>query len=237
MCSDRSVVITATVRDVVRATPRTRILRLDLGRAAFAFTAGQAVMVGRPGTGIQSPYSIASPPSMAERGAVELLTSGDSAFGEIGVDPMQLVGAALELRGPLGTFGVPDADGDAPLVLVAGGTGIAPLRSVAFDVVERQPRRSMAIVYSARAADEFAFDGDLQMLEGQGRIALHKTVTRDEAADWLGRTGRIDAHLLTSLVPGADAWWLVCGPAPFVSEVRAALGRIGVDEARIVVER
>jgi ferredoxin-NADP reductase len=230
-------VITATVRDVVRATPRTRILRLDLGSAAFAFTAGQAVLVGRAGAATRAPYSIASPPSMAERGALELLTPADGAFGELGVDPAQLVGTALELQGPLGTFGVPEADGDAPLVLVAGGTGIAPLRSVAFDVVEHQPRRSMAIVYSARAADEFAFGDDLQRLEDQGRIALHKTVTRDEATDWPGRTGRIDAHLLTSLVPGADAWWLVCGPAPFVSEVRAALGRIGVDGARVVVER
>ena len=54
------------VRDVQRATPRTRFLRLELGASGFTFAAGQAVMAGLHGSPLRKPYSIASAPSEAD---------------------------------------------------------------------------------------------------------------------------------------------------------------------------
>jgi NAD(P)H-flavin reductase len=229
--------VIATVRDARRATPRTRLLQLDLAGAPFAFAAGQAVMAGRPGDGLLTPYSIASAPSAAAHGMLELLVGVDGAFGEAGVEPLTLIGAPLAIEGPLGSFGVPAAAESAPLLLVAGGTGIAPIRSVLLDRLERPHAARMSLVYSARAVDEFAFGDELEALRLAGRLTLHCTVTRDDAPAWPGRTGRVDDPLLAAAWPGGGAWALVCGPGPFVNGVTAALGRLGVDSARVVVER
>jgi ferredoxin-NADP reductase len=228
--------ITARLVDVTAATPRTRRLRLQL-TGPFAFTAGQAVFVGLAGAEQRAPYSIASAPSQGADGILELLVGADSAFGQTGLDPVSLIGRALDVEGPIGSFGVP-ADADhAPLLLVAGGTGIAPLRSVLLDRIPRGATARTSLVYSARAVDEFAFGDELEALARAGKLDLHCTVTRDEPGAWPGRTGRIDDHLLAAAWPGDDAWSLVCGPAPFVSDVTAALARMGVDQTRVVVER
>jgi ferredoxin-NADP reductase len=229
-------VITARLIDAVPATPRTRRLLLRL-ESPFAFTAGQAIVVGVAGSGQRAFYSIASAPSLATTGQLELLVAADGAFGQVAGDPVSAVGAALEIEGPFGSFGVPAAAGRAPLLLVAGGTGIAPIRSVILDHLEQPGLPPISLVYSARSADEFAFSSELDALAREQRIALHCTVTRDEANSWPGRTGRIDERLLAAAMPDAAAWCLVCGPGPFVTDVAAALTRLGVEPGRVVIER
>lgn len=228
--------LAAHLVDATPATPRTRRLCLQLAEP-LAFRAGQAVFVGIAGSGQRAAYSIASAPASGVNGTLELLVGADGAFGQAGLDPVTVVGASLEVEGPIGTFGVPPAADQAPLLLVAGGTGIAPLRSVVLDRVPRRPPPRISLVYSARAVDEFAFGDELEALALAGRLELHCTVTRDDAPAWPGRTGRVDDGLLAAAWPGPEAWCLVCGPGPFVSDVTAALGRIGVDPARVVVER
>ena len=229
--------ITARLLDATPTTPRTRRLRLELLQGPFAFTAGQAVYVGVAGSGQRAPYSIASAPALATAGRLELLVSADGAFGQTALNPATVVGGILEVEGPVGTFGVPAAAERQPLLLVAGGTGIAPLRSVVLDRLERAHAAPISLVYSARAVDEFAFAAEFEALADAGRLALHCTVTRDDPTPWPGRTGRIDERLLTAAWPGDGTWSLVCGPGPFVSDVTTALARMGVDPARVIVER
>jgi len=228
--------IPARLLDAVPATPRTRRLRVQLD-TPLIFAAGQAVLVGIAGSEQRAFYSIASAPALGASGVLELLVAADGAFGQPGLDPMRVVGAALEVEGPFGSFGVPAAAGGAPLLLVAGGTGIAPVRSVILEHLGQPDATPVSLVYSARAADEFAFGPELEALARDGRIALHCTVTRDEAPGWPGRTGRIDDRLLAAAMPGHEAWCLVCGPAPFVTDVAAALTRMGVDPGRVVIEK
>ena len=217
------------LRECLPATPRTRLLRVALPDGRFEFRAGQAVMAGLAGSVTRAAYSIASPPSLAARGILELLVPADGAFGEAGLDPASAVGQALVIDGPLGTFGVPAAAASAPLLLVGGGTGIAPLRSVALDRLDRAEAPPMVLLYSARTADEFAFGDEFAALDRSGRLRVYQTVTRDEPTTaWPGRSGRVDDALLEAALPGRDAWCLVCGPAGFVGAVTASLLGIGV---------
>jgi NAD(P)H-flavin reductase len=226
------------LREAVQTTPRTRLLRLDLQDGPFGFRAGQAVMAGLTGSHARSAYSIASSPALAARGTLELLVPAEGAFGEPGFDPVSGIGLSLTLEGPLGSFGVPGEAEGSPLLLVAGGTGIAPLRSVILDRLDHPHAPPIALVYSARTPDEFAFEDELEALARRGRLRLHKTVTRDEPAPgWPGRSGRIDQALLLSVLPNPDAWCLVCGPAGFVAAAATTLEGIGVPPAKIVVER
>jgi NAD(P)H-flavin reductase len=78
-------VLTRPVRALVRATPTTRILRLDLEGAPLAFRAGQVALIGSHGQADRRPYSIASSPEDAQRhGRLEFLirvdAGGDAGF-------------------------------------------------------------------------------------------------------------------------------------------------------------
>lgn len=221
----------------MRATPRTRLLRLEFSDPPFVFRAGQAVMAGLSGAPTRAAYSIASAPSLAARGGLELLVPAEGAFGDPELDPASVVGRTLVVAGPIGGFGVPPAAAGAPLLLIGGGTGIAPLRSVALDRLERDDAPPMTLVYSARTSDEFAFAAEFAALDRAGRLRVHQTVTRDDRAEWPGRSGRIDEGLLAAALPGPDAWCLVCGPAGFVSAVTTSLAGLGVPPGHIVLER
>jgi len=230
---------TAVLADVARATPRTRRLRLALTGGPFTFRAGQAVFAGLAGADTRAPYSIASPPALGRSGLLELLVPGDGTFGQAGLDPATVVGATLDIDGPLGRFGVPDEAAGAPLLLVAGGTGISPLRSVILDRLGADGRPPATLVYSARTPEEFAFADEFRALAADGRLALHTTVARDErtTAASPARMGRVDAALLRAVLPARDAVCLVCGPSGFVQAVTATLADLGVPPERIVVER
>jgi ferredoxin-NADP reductase len=101
-------VLTLPVRTVVASTPRTRILRLDLQGAPFAFRAGQAALIGLHGQPQRRPYSIASAPDDARRhGRLEFLLKVDAT----GYAGPHLSGVArhekIDLEGPVGSFTLP----------------------------------------------------------------------------------------------------------------------------------
>lgn len=229
--------ITVPVRQITRATPRIRILNLDLRAVEFSFTAGQAVMLGLGGSPLRKPYSIASAPwEVAKSGIMQVLVQVEDSGG---LDPhLELAspGTMLDLEGPFGSFGLP-ARVAHPLLFVAGGTGIAPLRSMLIERVSRPTEFSTALVYSARSVDEFAFRPELAALEATGRIASYFTVTREETADWQGRRGRISEALLKEALPSADSTCLVCGPPQLVKDAHALLVKLGVGETQILIEK
>ncbi len=229
---------TLRVREVVRATPRTRVLRLDLDGSDFSFSAGQAVMAGLHGSPLRKPYSIASAPFEAQRdGAIELLIQVEDAGGP---DPhLELAepGRAIDIEGPFGQFGLPPTATDRPLLFVAGGTGIAPLRSMIVEVLHSDPSACPSLLYSARNPDELAYREELEGLAAAGRLNLFVTVTRDSHATWPGRRGRIDEGLLKAALPSLDARCLICGPPALVRDVSEGLTRMGVGPDAILVER
>ncbi len=229
---------TLHVRDVRRATPRTRLLRLDLRETGFAFEAGQAVMAGLHGSPLRKPYSIASAPAEAQRQrAIDLLVQVDDSGGPDPHLELATSGTPLDIEGPFGTFTLPPIERDTPLLLVAGGTGIAPLRSMLVQALLTDQAPRAHVIYSARAADELAYRDELETLAADGRIALTLTVTREASPEWSGRRGRIDRALLASALGMDAAWCLVCGPPALVDDVRAALASLGVPADRVGTER
>ncbi|MEO7134300.1 MAG: FAD-dependent oxidoreductase [Vicinamibacterales bacterium] len=229
--------ITVPVRQITRATPRIRILHLDLRAVEFSFTAGQAVMLGLSGSPLRKPYSIASAPwEVTKSGIMQVLVQVEDSGG---LDPhLELAspGTMLDLEGPFGSFGLP-VSVESSLLFVAGGTGIAPLRSMLIEHVSRPTKFPAALIYSARSVDEFAFRPELAALESTGRIASYFTVTRDESSAWQGRRGRIGEALLTEALPSSDSICLVCGPPQLVNDTRLLLMKFGVSESGILTEK
>lgn len=229
--------ITVPVRRVAPATPRTRDISLDLSSTPFPFSAGQAVMLGLHDSPLRKPYSIASAPWELEKtGQLRVLAQVDDTGTPDPHLELAASGTLLDLDGPFGSFGLPDNTRDG-LLLVAGGTGIAPLRSMLIDRLSRPANIPIALVYSARSPEEFAFRSELDALRAAGRIGAHFTVTRDQDGPWSGRRGRIDEALLRDALPSTKSHCLICGPQPLVADTQQLLRKLGVPGDRILIEK
>jgi ferredoxin-NADP reductase len=230
------VLITLPIRDVVPATARARILRLDLNGHAFTYAAGQAVLVGAAPER-RRPYSIASAPEeAAQLGYLELLVGVD-AEGSAGPHLPLEPGTPIDVEGPLGSFTFPPDPVEKQFVFVAGGTGIAPLRAMLrHALLPASHARYVGLLYSARTPDDFAYADEFRSLAEAGAIDFRQTVTRETARNWSGARGRIDREALAGLVRDPQTLCFVCGPAAMVDEVPKLLQEIGVAREKILIE-
>jgi len=175
-----------------------------------------------------------APFETAREGWLEFLVKvdGSSRFGAK-VEALA-AGTHVDVTGPIGNFTLNGVANDAPLVFVAGGTGIAPLRSMIQQAIHDGHEAPISLVYSARSPNEFAYLKDLQGLASAGRLNLTLTLT-GRADDWLHARGRTGTeHLAGVLKPRAVAF--VCGPPAMVEEIPVALDALGVVPEQIRTE-
>ena len=238
------MLMTLPVFDLIEATPRSRLVRLELRRQKFSYRAGQAVFLGMHGQELRRPYSIASAPEEAEqRGWLELLIQ----LGEGGAPAPHLQGlkrgALLDVAGPYGTFVLPDNPSERHFLFIAGGSGIAPLRAMLWHLLLAPPASSsdgnrlhIGVLYSARTPDEFAYADELERLVAERRIRLRRTVTRGSRVGWSGHLGRIGADHLSALLIDPETLCFICGPRSLVEEMPALLHNLGIAPDRIKLE-
>jgi Na+-transporting NADH:ubiquinone oxidoreductase subunit F len=230
------MVLTLPVREVAAATPRAAIVRLDLNGFEFPYRAGQAVLVGRAGGGIRRPYSIAIAPHEARlRSQLEMLVGVDGAGSPGAHWPELASGVHVDVEGPMGSFHLPDAPKRRDFLFVAGGTGIAPLRAMLHEALVRTDGWRLAVLYSARRHDEFAYADELHHLARDGVITLRQTVTGPEQTTWAGTRGRITRALVQELA-GEHTLCFVCGPHAFVEAMVPLLHGAGASPQHIHVE-
>lgn len=229
------MVLTLPIRDVVPATPRARVVRIDLAGRRLPYLAGQAVLIGNHQHDPRKPYSIASAPEDVEReGFFELLVGVD-ADGAAGSHLTLEPGARVDVEGPIGRFTFPADPEEQRFVFIAGGTGIAPLRAMLRHAL-RLPRRDIGLLYSARKPGEFAFEEEFRSLARRREIELRQTVTREAADSWDGTRGRIGRDDLAPLVHDSATLCFICGPPALVEEMPKLLDELGVAAHRIRVE-
>jgi ferredoxin-NADP reductase len=228
---------TFPIRDAVRATPRAYSITLDLQGQPFSYMAGQAAYLQPRGADKRRPYSIASAPEETARdGVIEFLVqiAADSATG-IGIDVIQ-PGTPVDVEGPLGSFTFPPHPRERHFVFIAGGTGIAPLRSMLWHALLAEHPGHVGLIYSVRSPDEFAYMQQFERLEEEKRITFRHTVTRSAADGWNGRLGRIDMACLEGLIVPGETLCFLCGPSSLVGEIPPQLQALGVRDDQIRVE-
>jgi len=210
----------------------------------FRFTPGQHVTLRRvlDGVDLRRTYSVCTSSARGPlRVAVKQLEGGAfSSWVATSLRP----GDELEVLPPAGRFG-PELDPRArrTLGLVAAGSGITPLLSVAASVLDVEPGSDVVLVYGNRTSGDVMFLEELADLKDRfpDRLQVFHVLSREEQASEL-LSGRIDRDRLTRLagagllpVDGVDSWYL-CGPFGMVTEARQALLDLGVRPERVHVE-
>jgi ferredoxin-NADP reductase len=223
----------ATVTEIRTETPTARTLVLDVPDWP-GHLAGQHVdvrLTAEDGYQAQRSYSIASAPHDAELVlTVERLDDGEvSPYLTDVLEP----GDDLELRGPIGGYFVWQEALGGPLLLVAGGSGVVPLRAILRHHRASASKIPVRLLYSARTRDDLIYSDELA--DSETTI----TLTREQPPGWSGRTGRVDRHFLaeTAWSPAERPLVYVCGPTGFVEAVADALVTLGHSPARIRTER
>ena len=185
-------------------------------------------------------YSIASPPEQIGEIAltVEMISGGEvSGYLYEGV----AVGDELEVRGPIGGYFVWPVDGvAAPLLLVAGGSGVVPLMAMLRHRQRAGLANPVALLFSVRSPDEVIYQHELETLaQTDPSFTLLLTYTRRAPVSWVGYRRRLDAAMLAEArgyLPGPPQCY-VCGPTGLVEKVATLLQAQGLPDNAIRTER
>ncbi|PVZ11891.1 FAD-binding oxidoreductase [Actinomycetospora cinnamomea] len=184
----------------------------------------------------QRSYSIASAPGST---TVDLVVQriDDGEVSSYLTEELR-AGDELELRGPIGGYFVWHADLDAPLQLVAGGSGVAPFLAMLDHHAATGSGVPVRLLYSARSLDDVLGRERLEQHAGRG-VGVTIALTRTQPPGWAGLGGRVTPETLRDHVwpPDAEPRIFVCGPTTFVEAVADGLVAAGHHATAIRIER
>ncbi len=199
----------------------------------FRFAPGQSLTVRRGAQ--RRSYSICAPQGQAPRiGVREVAGGAVSSWLVHEVRP----GDVVDVQAPSGTF-TPDLSRPGHHVLIAAGSGITPVLSIAGSVLAAHPGSAVTLIYGNRRSDSVMFTEELADLKDAypARVCLVHVLSREPQEVELFH-GRLDPGKLRSLlpatvaVPAVDHWWL-CGPLGMVTGAIEVLTALGVPRDRI----
>jgi ferredoxin-NADP reductase len=189
----------------------------------------------KDGYWVQRSYSIASSPEK-ERLTLLIGRAEDGTLSSCLVDDPQGGADKVELRGPIGINFAWEPHMDGPLLLVAGGCGIAPLMSMIRCRTAHGDHVKTRLLYSSRSLDDIAYRDELDRLaKADESLEVFHTLTRTQPTSWTGYRRRIDMEMLEEVAwrPEEIPLIFICGPTPLVKRVATELVELGYKPARI----
>jgi ferredoxin-NADP reductase/DMSO/TMAO reductase YedYZ heme-binding membrane subunit len=229
------------VERIVQETPDVRTFRLmpaNGGVLSFAYLPGQHLTVSLPieGKTVRRTYTIASTPTRP--GYCEITTKRE-ARGLVSRHMHDTVneGATLAIAAPAGRFTFTGADADS-VALLAAGVGITPLMSIVRYLTDQHWDGQIYFVYCNKTERDIIFREELEALQRRfPNLHLTLTLTRADGIRWDGGTGRIDATLLTRVIPNVTGIpFYLCGPTEMLTATRDLLRQLGVPDPHIHTE-
>ena len=204
--------------------------------APIPYKAGQFAKLGIEGLeGEVRSYSFAAP--AREDGLVSFFVRKvpGGRFSSL-VNDQDIVGRSVRVDGPAGDFWL--RAGDAPLLLVAGGSGLAPILAVLQEALSAGVARSVTLLFGAREARDLYALEEIESIARQWKGPFRFVPVLSAAADdatWTGERGIVTEKIPALLEPGSHA--LLCGPPAMIDGAIALLGAQGVPRQRIHFDR
>jgi len=206
-------------------TVKTFVFELD---RKMKFLPGQFVFLYAfiEGMDIKRAYSIASSPSDPNLElTIELVEKGRLTtylFNNV------KVGDTFKIEGPNGKFVF--SDDLSEIVLIAGGSGVTPMRSIIRYILSKGLDTKVKLFYSAKTESNIIYCDELKKFSKSG-VDIVVTLTRQE---WEGPVGRIDIGLVKEHIFKLDnKTYFLCGPVQMVMDMSKGLKEEGVDRSQI----
>jgi NAD(P)H-flavin reductase len=217
-------------------TDKTRLFTIDL-EEELEFESGQFInlVFEHDGKTHRKPYSIASGNNNKDvlELSINLVEEGRSTPKLF----QKNVGDSCSIMGPLGLFKL-QADDELKkdkVALIGTGTGIAPLRSILFELLKERAEREIVLLFGNRYSNEVLFEKELDNLsEDYPQLRLVKVISRPDE-NWEGRFGYVQDNLDCIDLLNSEIY--ICGRPEMVSSVtdKALLG--GADPEAIYSEK
>ncbi|MGH9326095.1 MAG: FAD-dependent oxidoreductase [Terriglobia bacterium] len=149
------------------------------------------------------------------------------------------LGTEVKVEGPFGNL-VLHNNTSRPCVLLAGGIGITPFRSIVVRAAKEKLAHHIFLFYSNRRPEDAAFLEELQALQKENpNFKLIATMTDMEKSHrpWQGERGLINKEMLSKHLKGVEnAIYYIAGPAAMVNGLRGMLNEAGIDDDDIRIE-
>ena len=181
-------------------------------------------------------YSLSSSPLDGDFLEITIKRFGD--FGTRLYDSAG-VGTVLQVIAPRGKFVLPD-DPAVPVMLISGGSGVTPYRSMMRYIMQKNLPTRVVNLYSVRLPEEIIFDAEFRALCAANPNFKHfVTCTRvpPENTSWTGLRGRINAELVRRFTEdAARTVYYSCGSHEFVASLSRMLLEMGLSKQRVIWE-
>ena len=222
---DSLIPMIGVITDMRQETPDVKTFRINApqGGKLFEHLPGQCAMICAPGVG-EGMFSITSSPTNKEYQEFSIKQCGVLTDYLHGLD----VGSEIAVRGPYGNnFPVETELKGKNLLFIAGGIGLAPLRSVINYVMDnRENYGSVDILYGSRSADDLVQLKEIQEVWMKtADVNVYLTIDQSQEG-WSGNVGFVPTYL-KEIGFSADKTVLVCGPPIMIKFVLAELENLG----------
>lgn len=222
----------ATVKDVIIETPNIKSLRLAFDDTeltqSFSFLPGQVGQLGVPGAG-EATFAIASPPSEKDYIQFSVMKTGVVTTAIHELRP----GDRVAVRAPMGNIFPTDEWQGKNILVIGGGIGMAPLRSLFMHLEDhRDDFGDLQLIYGARTPQDVCYLEDCRQWEAGADIDFVTTVDT-EHPDWEGRVGLVPAVLEEENPSPENNIAVTCGPPVMIKFVLESLEKLGFREEQI----
>jgi len=210
-------------------------LRIQLDEG-LQYKAGQFAQLSLAPLGsVQRSYSFATPVQPDAQVQFFIRKVAGGALSTL-VNERSVVGENVTVDGPMGDFWLRPAD--APLLFIAGGSGLAPVLAVMRDALDAGVRRPATLLFGARERrDLYALDEISAIGREWGAPFEYVPVLSAAAADdrWQGRPGMVGDYIAQHATPDAHAY--LCGPPAMIDACSATLAQCGVAQEHTHADR
>ncbi len=215
------------------------------------FKPGQYIQIKVPGTDEYRAYSIASPPSRKNgfQLNIRLVPGG---LCSTYIHHVLEVGTEMDITGPFGDFYLNEKS-EKGIICIAGGCGMAPVRSIIYHLAERGMPRKLIYFFGARSKRDIFYTEEFRILQEKfPNFTYVPALSEPQAVDkWEGEVGLI-THVLEKYIDNADEYEVyiagrhedisileayLCGPPPMIDAAIHVLTRKGMKDDEIYYDK
>ena len=229
--TDTLIPMVGVITDIRTETPDVktfRVVGLD-GKKVFDHMPGQCAMLSIPGVG-EAMFSITSSPTNTEYMEFSIKKCGCLTTWLHAMD----VGQQITIRGPYGKhFPVEDEFKGKDILVIAGGVGLAPVRSVVNYIrAKRQDYGKLKIIYGSRSKDDLLDYKEIleEWMQDEG-VEVHLTIDRPQEG-WDGHVGFVPNYV-KEVNPSLNYTVIMCGPPIMIKFSLANLKEMGFAETQV----